>query len=109
MTKVCAQCKNFLGGGDWGISCKKMYGLTSESSRADDCENFEQETVCRNASSIVGWFRCSICGEYKNFVEVNKDRIIPIEEYVRISNEARQRVKKLTKCPSCGMEIINDN
>lgn len=106
MGKVCAQCKNFLGGGDWGLSCSKKYGLTSESTDATNCPNFEQETVCKNNSRVVGGFRCSICGAYKSFVEVEGQ--VSIEEYVRLSRNAGAKVEGITECPMCGRELGSD-
>lgn len=103
MSKVCAQCKHFIGGGDFGNSCSEMYGITTEASNADDCEDFEQQTVCKNASRAVGGFRCSICGGYKNFVEVEGE--VVIEEYVKLSKEANQKIRHMTECPCCGRRI----
>lgn len=103
MGKVCAQCENFLGGGDWGLSCSKKYGLTYEYTDATACPNFEQETICKNNSRVVGGFRCSICGAYKSFV--NPDGRVSIEEYVRLSRKAEAKVKKLTECPMCGEKL----
>lgn len=99
--KICAQCKNYLGGGDWGLSCSMMYGLTSECSSAADCENFDQMEICRNASSILGGFRCSLCGGYRYFVDTKGEKV-SIEESVRLSVEAADRVNELTHCPCCG-------
>lgn len=62
--KVCAQCDNYIGGGDWGLCCKCTYDLVYEETSADDCQNFVQKKECINASSHVGMFRCSICGAY---------------------------------------------
>lgn len=103
MGKVCAQCENFLGGGDWGLSCSKKYGLTYEDTDATNCENFTQETVCKNNSRVIGGFRCSICGAFKSFVKVNGQ--VPIGEYVRLSREAESLVKGLTECPMCGEKL----
>lgn len=103
MAKVCAQCENFLGGGDWGLSCSKKYGLTCEDTDATNCENFTQETACKNNSSVVGGFRCSICGAFKSFVKV--DGQVSIEEYVRLSRKAESLVKGFTECPMCGEKL----
>lgn len=80
MGKVCAQCENFLGGGDWGLSCSKKHGLTYEYTGATNCENFTQETVCKNNGQV------------------------PIGEYVRLSREAEAAAKRLTECPMCGRD-----
>ena len=58
--KKCGQCKSYLGWGDWGLDCKKKYGLTNVYS--DACVEFEQTDLCKNASHYLGWFFCSICG-----------------------------------------------
>lgn len=63
MSRVCAQCRHYLGCGDWDLCCKKgVQRLCYEDTPADDCEKFEQNHECVNASSYVGMFRCSKCG-----------------------------------------------
>lgn len=63
MSKVCAQCNHYIGGGDWDLCCGKgMQRLCYEDTAADDCVKFEQSAECKNTSSYVGMFRCSICG-----------------------------------------------
>ena len=62
---ICAQCKQYLGCGDWDLCCRKQEKrLCYEDTPADDCRSFEQMTECINNSSHVGMFRCSICGAY---------------------------------------------
>lgn len=62
---ICAQCKHYLGCGDWDLCCKKqVHRLCYEDTPADDCPSFEQMAECINNSSYVGMFRCSICGAY---------------------------------------------
>ena len=40
--KICCNCEFFLGGGDWGLSCKKdYYTLVDSVSKA--CENFSKK------------------------------------------------------------------
>lgn len=63
--EICAQCKHYLGCGDWDMCCKKQEErLCYEDTPAYDCASFEQMEKCINASSDVGMFRCSICGAY---------------------------------------------
>lgn len=95
MGKVCAQCENFIGFGDWGLSCSKMYGITSESSSADDCHNFVQETEFKNASRIVSGFRCSICGEFEFMV--NQAPNEPFNHWLK-----RAQSLVVDECPFCG-------
>jgi len=77
--KVCAQCKYYKGGGDWGLCCPKTYALAYEDT--DACKRFEQAVECRNVSSRVGMFRCSICNAY-----CREERVFDT-------------------CPGCGNEI----
>lgn len=77
---MCAQCLHYTGGGDWGLCCDLMYGLTYEYSEA--CDRFEQREGCVNASSYVGMFRCSRCGAF------TKDAPSGVET-----------------CPSCGEKV----
>lgn len=58
----CARCSKYLGMGDWGLCCKETYDLVYEFSMP--CPKFEQNPRCINASSRVGWFRCSKCGHF---------------------------------------------
>ena len=62
--KVCGQCANYLGGGDWGLCCQKKHGLTNEDTGVADCPHFEQAAECRNVTMRVGMFRCSLCNWY---------------------------------------------
>lgn len=63
MSKICAQCKHYLGCGDWDLCCAKGYQrLCYEDAPASDCPGFEQNPKCTNMSSFVGLFRCSKCG-----------------------------------------------
>ena len=39
--QVCAKCAHFIGMGDWGLCCDKMYGLCYEETRA--CKDFEEK------------------------------------------------------------------
>lgn len=41
--KVCGDCKNFIGGGDFWIDCAKCYGLCNSQTRADKCPYFEEK------------------------------------------------------------------
>ncbi len=62
MLMICAQCKDYLGAGDWDLCCRKQHRrLTYEYSEA--CELIEPNTVVFNASMRVGCFRCSVCGK----------------------------------------------
>jgi len=82
MTKKCGQCTHFIGFGDWSLCCDLMHDLTYENN--DACPKFEQATVCRNRSRIVGGFFCSICGHTGwDFV-------------LRPDN----------RCPKCGNEVM---
>ena len=61
--KVCGQCSHYIGAGDWDICCNSVGGkrLCYEDTDAGDCPHFEQTRFCRNVTSYVGMFRCSIC------------------------------------------------
>lgn len=39
---VCANCENFIGGGDWGLCCKITYDLCYENTKA--CDDFKQKS-----------------------------------------------------------------
>ena len=88
--KVCAQCSNYRGGGDWGLCCSKKYDLTYEDTPADDCADFEQLDECRNASCYIGAFMCSNCGSRRWITDTNNN----VEPRPTISF-----------CPDCGREI----
>lgn len=60
--KVCGQCGNYIGGGDWGLDCKEDYWLHCEDGNA--CPKFVQRAECINSTSRVGMFRCSKCNHY---------------------------------------------
>lgn len=79
----CGQCEHYIGGGDWGLDCTEMYGLTSEN--ADACPKFAQTERAYNASGIVGGFFCSICGHTGWDIVIAPDG----------------------KCPRCGAEVAS--
>ena len=76
----CARCLSYIGGGDWGLSCKETYDLVHEFSMP--CPKFSQNPRCINASSYLKRFRCSRCGHYCAEEEVGET------------------------CPNCGEEIV---
>lgn len=41
--KICYNCKNWIGGGDWGLSCTKYYSMASTNGFKDasNCVNFK--------------------------------------------------------------------
>ena len=64
------------------MCCKRhQKWLCYEETPADDCPMFQQTDVCRNVTSYVGMFRCSICGH------------LCIEDRVK------------DDCPNCGRAI----
>lgn len=67
--KICAQCKSYVGCGDWDMCCgKQVRRLTYCDSKA--CDEFEQNDTCTNRSDYVGGFLCSYCG-YFTTADVN--------------------------------------
>ena len=40
--KICYNCKHYLGGGDWGLSCAKHYHVLTEALH-EGCEDFEKK------------------------------------------------------------------
>ena len=66
MSKVCAQCSHYIGAGDWDLCCNQKDGprLCYEDTSADECPMFHQTTICKNRTSYVGMFRCSICNHF---------------------------------------------
>ena len=106
MTRVCAQCKNFIGLGDFNLCCSKKYGLTYENSEADDCDYFEQEMMCKNVSKVVGGFRCSICGGYSDKIE--KDQKYTLEQLVDASIDSANEISKMVECPYCHTTIVKE-
>lgn len=40
---ICYNCKHWLGGGDWGLSCRKNYYLSSTNGFREACEEFERK------------------------------------------------------------------
>lgn len=64
--KVCGQCSHYIGCGDWDLCCNQgQKRLCYEDTPADDCQKFHQTTVCKNRTSYVGMFRCSICNHFE--------------------------------------------
>lgn len=41
--KICMNCKHWIGGGDWGLSCSKDYYNTSSNGLGKACEKFERK------------------------------------------------------------------
>ena len=39
---ICYNCKHYLGGGDWGLSCAKHYHVLTEALH-EICEDFEKK------------------------------------------------------------------
>ena len=45
---ICYNCKHWIGGGDWGLSCRKDYYVASSNGFNKACEKFEgKETIQR--------------------------------------------------------------
>ena len=40
--KICYNCKHWIGGGDWGLSCKKNYYLCSSNGFNVACDQFDR-------------------------------------------------------------------
>lgn len=40
---ICYNCKHWIGGGDWGLSCSKDYYNTSTNGFRKVCEQFERK------------------------------------------------------------------
>ena len=40
---ICFNCKHWIGGGDWGLSCSKDYYNTSSNGFGKACEKFERK------------------------------------------------------------------
>ena len=40
--KICYNCKHWIGGGDWGLSCRKNYYNCSSNGFDKACEQFEE-------------------------------------------------------------------
>jgi hypothetical protein len=40
---ICFNCKHWLGGGDWGLSCRKNYYDCNSDGFREACEKFERE------------------------------------------------------------------
>lgn len=40
--KICYNCKHWVGGGDWGLSCKKDYYNCSTNGFDKGCKDFER-------------------------------------------------------------------
>lgn len=39
---ICYNCKHWIGGGDWGLSCRKDYYIASTNGFEKACEQFER-------------------------------------------------------------------
>lgn len=79
--KKCGQCDHFIGAGDWSLCCTEMHWLTYD--LCESCDKFVQAETCRNVSSKVGGFFCSICGE-----------------------NGRDSIVRDMRCPGCGNEVV---
>lgn len=42
---ICYNCKHWIGGGDWGLSCRKDYYNTSTNGFREVCEHFERKLI----------------------------------------------------------------
>lgn len=42
---ICYNCKHWIGGGDWGLSCRKDYYNTSTNGFREVCEHFERRLI----------------------------------------------------------------
>lgn len=40
---ICYNCKHWIGGGDWGLSCRKDYYITSTNGFNEACEQSERK------------------------------------------------------------------
>lgn len=40
---ICYNCKHWIGGGDWGLSCRKNYYIASTDGFNEVCEQFERK------------------------------------------------------------------
>ena len=40
---ICYNCKHWLGGGDWGLSCRKNYYMATTDGFNEVCEQFERK------------------------------------------------------------------
>ena len=45
---ICYNCKHWIGGGDWGLSCAKNYYNCSTNGFDEVCEQFERKTYEKN-------------------------------------------------------------
>lgn len=43
--KICYNCRYWIGGGDWGLSCQKDYYNCSTNGFNEACEQFERKTI----------------------------------------------------------------
>lgn len=72
--RLCVQCSHYIGCGDWDLCCNQQEKrLCYEDTPADDCPKFHQTTLCKNHSSYVGMFRCTICGYFDREANVDKE------------------------------------
>jgi len=53
MGKTCVDCKNFRGGGDFGLCCSKRYELCYEGSSVDDCAHFAEASELQKLIPIL--------------------------------------------------------
>lgn len=40
---ICYNCKHWIGGGDWGLSCRKDYYVASSNGFDEICDQFERK------------------------------------------------------------------
>lgn len=43
--KVCYNCSEWIGGGDFGLSCRKHYHIATTNGLRDACEDFSERTA----------------------------------------------------------------
>ena len=42
---ICYNCKHWIGGGDWGLSCRKDYYNCATNGFREVCEHFERKII----------------------------------------------------------------
>ena len=87
----CGSCKNFIGGGDFGLCCTKHYDLCYALDETGECKHYEYDKI--NARSWL--HQCPHCGKVWTYC-------VPFDGK---SKSGEYDIQKLWYCQDCDITI----
>lgn len=91
----CGSCKNFIGGGDFGLCCTKHYDLCYALDETGECKHYEYDKI--NARSWL--HQCPHCGKVWTY-------FIPFQRKAVVSEHGDEiDVQKVWYCQDCDLTI----